>query len=155
MFSLNRKSVLVILLSLITFTFMACSDDDDPVQPQEEHFEAIGAVIYDGTGAEIARILRGVTCDTLYAQVGVLSDHYDVKFINDEEEVVNPPSGEEHTMGIVVTNTDLLETEQDEPGAFEFHLQGKAVGVTTVELQILHDGHSDYRSGLIPVRITN
>ena len=149
---MQTKFFVLAILSL--FIFSSCGDDD-PVTPQEDHFEAVGTVIYDATGAEILRILRGVTSDTLTAQVGVLSDHYNVKFINDEENVVNPPSDEETEMGVDVTNPALLETEQDEPGAFEFHLKGLATGITTIEIKILHAGHSDYRSGLIPVKIIN
>lgn len=155
MYSNSKKLLYVLVLLVFSISFTSCSDDDDPVAPQEEHFEAIGTVIYDGTGAEILRILRGVTTDTLIAQVGVTSDHFDVKFINDEEQVVDPPNDEESTMGVDVTDTNLLDIHQDEPGAFEFHLEGKAEGMTTIEIRILHAGHSDYRSGAIPVKIVN
>lgn len=154
MFSILKKPVLTFVILFSIMFFVSCSDDD-PVTPQEEHFEAIGTVIYDATGAEIARILRGVTTDTLSAQVGVLSDHYRVKFINDEEQIVDPPENEESSMEVVITDTNLLETETDEPGGFEFHLRGKAAGITSIEIKILHNGHSDYRSGLIPVKIEN
>lgn len=148
----KRASYLVVLFLLIILT--SCNDDD-PVSHQEEHFEAIGTVIYDATGAEIARILRGVTADTLSAQVGILSDHYTVKFINDDEVIVDPPDDEETSMEVDITDSDLLETETDEPGGFEFHLKGIAIGLTSIEIKILHNGHSDYRSGLLPVKIEN
>lgn len=154
MFSILKKPVLPFILLLSIMFFVSCNDDD-PVTPQEEHFEAIGTVIYNATGAEIARILRGVTTDTLSAQVGVLSDHYRVKFINDDEEIVDPPENDEMSMEVVITDTNLLETETDEPGGFEFHLRGKAPGITSIEIKIFHSGHSDYRSGLIPVKIEN
>ena len=151
-----RKNILIKIFISLIFTLLAAScSEDDPVAPQEEHFEAIGTVIYDATGAEALRILRGETIDTLYAEVNILSDHFDVKFINDEEEVVNPPADEESSMAVDVSDASLLEIEQDEPGAFEFHLKGLAEGITTIEIKILHAGHSDYRSGLIPVVITN
>lgn len=154
MFTIIKKPVFVLFISLFVFAFTSCGDDD-PVTPQEEHFEAIGTVIYDATGAEVLRILRGVTSDTLFAKVGILSDHYNVKFLDEDEVVVNPPADDETTMGLDITDTNLLAFEQDEPGAFEFHLEGKAAGITTIEIKILHSGHSDYRSGLIPVKVEN
>lgn len=154
MFTILKKPVLVLFISLTVIVFTSCGDDD-PVTPQEEHFEAIGTVIYDATGAEVLRILRGVTSDTLFAKIDILSDHYDVKFINEDEIVVNPPVDDETTMGLDIIDTNLLAFAQDEPGAFEFHLEGKAAGITTIEIKILHNGHSDYRSGLIPVKISN
>ncbi len=150
-----KQTIYVMVVILFSAAIISCSEDDDPVTPQEEHFEAIGTVVYDATGAEVLRILRGVTTDTLSAQVDILSDHFDVKFINEDESVVDPPTDEESTMGIDITDTSLLEIEQDQPGAFEFHLKGKATGITTIEIKILHAGHSDYRSGLIPVKIVN
>ena len=154
MLSIPRRFLFIFFVLVLSFAMISCSEDD-PVTPQEEHFEAIGTVIYDGTGAEVVRILRGVTSDTLTAQVNILSDHYDVKFINEEEEIVDPPIDEESSMGVSITDTTLLEIEQDEPGAYEFHLLGKETGNTTIEIKILHAGHADYRSGLIPVKIVN
>ena len=155
MFSIIKKPVFYLSISFLLLIFTSCSDDD-PVSEQENHFEAIGTVIYDATGAEIVRILRGVTSDTLTAQVGVLSDHYRVKFINDDETIVDAPEDEpDNSMEVTITDTDLLETETDVPGGYEFHLRGKAAGETSIEIKILHSGHSDYRSGLIPVIIEN
>ena len=42
---------------------------------------------------------------------------------------------------------------EGEEGGFEFHLRGLKIGVTEIEFFILHNGHSDYRSGLFPVVI--
>lgn len=150
-----KNGLFYFIIILLAVSVISCSDDEDPVAPQEEHFEAIGTVIYDATGAEVLRVLRGTTTDTLLAKVGVLSDHFDVKFIDEDEDVVDAPDDEESSMGIDVSDTNLLEIEQDEPGAFEFHLMGKAIGVTSIEIKILHAGHADYRSGLIPVKIVN
>lgn len=155
MFTFIKNSLFFFIIISLTISVISCSDDEDPVAPQEEHFEAIGTVVYDATGAEVLRVLRGTTTDTLLAKVGVLSDHFDVKFIDEDEDVVDAPDDEESSMGIDVSDTNLLEIEQDEPGAFEFHLMGKALGVTSIEIKILHAGHADYRSGLIPVKIVN
>ena len=150
-----KNSLFFFIIISLAVSVISCSDDNDDINDPKEHFEAIGTAVYDATGAEVLRILRGTATDTLVTKVGVLSDHFDVKFINDDENIVNAPNDDETTMGIDVSDTNLLEIEQDEPGAFEFHLMGKAIGETSIEIKILHAGHADYRSGLIPVRIVN
>ena len=81
-----KKFILMKLLLLlsIAFTFNSC-DEDDPVSPQEEHLEAIGTAIYDATGALTLSIIRGETNDTLYIEEGILSDHFEVKFYDEDE----------------------------------------------------------------------
>jgi len=150
-----KKKSFVLLLSVLSavFVFSSCSDDD-PVEPLEDHFEAIGTIVYDATGAVAASILRGVTDDTLYAPNGDLSDHFTVKFYNENEEIIDPPVGEEdHYLGFEVGDATVVETYQHsgEEGDYEFHLRGLKAGTTSLELFIYHVDHKDYRSGSIPV----
>jgi len=150
--TLHRLRFLLAYILLVTF-MLACSDDDTPLQAEEEHFEAIGTVVYDASAALTLSILRGVTTDTLYAVNGELSDHYTVKFYDEDENIIDPPDEEHAEMGYEVTDTSILEIWQHpgEEGGFEFHLRGLAVGQTTLELFVKHEGHNDYRSGKIPV----
>ncbi len=136
-----------ILLSIVV---TACSEDD-PVAPQDDHKEAIGLSLYS-SGVKVFTIMRGQTSDTLRATVGVSSDHYDVHFYDINEKEFEADD-EHHQLGWEIADPNLLEVKQHagEEGSFEFHLLGKAVGSTTIEFFILHEGHSDFRSGKIPV----
>lgn len=149
-----KNSLFFFIIISLTISVISCSDDD-PVAPQEEHFEAIGTVIYDATGAITITILRGVTSDTLYVEEGALSDHFDVKFYDENENIVDPPLSEEHSLGYEIANEDIVEwwQHEGEEGDFEFHLRGIEHGTTTLELFIQHSGHNDYRSGNIPVKV--
>lgn len=144
------------ILSILTFTVLAFSftscSEDDPVAPQDDHFEAIGVVL-SNSGIKVLSILRGVTTDTLHATVGVLSDHFDIQFYDEDEKIVDPPHDEHHTLGWEITDTSILEVVQDagHEGEFEFHLRGKKAGSTQIEFFILHEGHADFKSGKIPV----
>lgn len=142
-----------VILTLITSLFISC--EDDPVSNQEEHFEAIGTVIYDATGALAVSILRGVTADTLFINVGELSDHFDVKFYDDDENIIDAPINGTAKLDYSIVDTSQISWWQHpgEEGGFEFHLNGKKIGVTTLELFIKHEDHNDYRSGGIPVRV--
>lgn len=142
------------ILMLGMLSINACSEDD-PVAPQEEHFEAIGMII-ETSGIRVASILRGETNDTLYALVGVASDHFDVKFYDEDENIVDPPNDEDQTFDWQIDNPEILEVFQDEAhqGEFEFHLRGKAEGSTFIEFFIMHLGHPDFRSGKFPVKVS-
>ena len=72
------------LLIFLSFVIISC-DEDDPLTPEEDHLEAIGMVLYD-SGIEVARILRGITNDTLVTTEGGMTSHMDVKFIDENEE---------------------------------------------------------------------
>ena len=144
---------LLIFLLMLT-TFNAC-DEDDPISPQEEHLEAIGTVVYDATGALAVSILRGETNDTLFITAGELSDHFDVKFYNEDEQIVDPPDDEDSKLNYEIGNETIVEWWQHpgEEGGYEFHLRGLMTGITTLELFVQHGDHNDYRSGLIPVKV--
>lgn len=147
-----RKILVFVVLFLVVVAFSACKDD--PVTPPEDHFEAIGVQI-STSGIPVASILRGVTSDTLQASVGVLTDHYDIKFYDESENLQDPPSEDHYKLSWAISDTSLVEVRQHEgeEGGFEFHLMGKKSGFTDIEFFILHNNHSDFRSGKIPVLV--
>lgn len=147
---LAKKFSLAFIL-LIGLFLASC--EDDSVSSQEDHFEAIGTVIYDATGALAVSILRGETSDTLYIANGELSDHFDVKFYDEDENIVDPPESENTLLNYSIVDNSVIEfwQHEGEEGGFEFHLRGLKTGVTVLELYIEHEDHNDYRSGEIPV----
>lgn len=149
--SIHIRYLLILLVSIIIIT--GC--EDDPVSNQADHFKAIGTVIYDATGALSVSILRGVTTDTLYIDEGILSDHFEVKFYDDNENIIDAPTSGSATLDHSIQDTSLISWWQHpgEEGGFEFHLRGLKKGTTVLELYIKHEDHNDYRSGGIPVRV--
>ena len=150
-FNLGRK--LAISLSIVILTVFSIGCEDDPVTPQEEHLKAIGMVFYS-SGIEVARILRGVTTDTLFAPLDTLSDHMDVKFFDEDENIVDAPTtAQSLSWEFVDPMIAQVWQHPGEEGAFEFHLKGLKVGETEIEFFVMHNDHSDYRSGKIPVKV--
>ena len=148
------RKILLTLTSLFIFSLFFISCSDDPVTPQEDHFEAEGIVFLE-SGIMIAEIFRGVTTDTLFAPEGALSAGIDVKFYNSNKEMINPPNSAEQTFAWEIDNPNLVEVWQHpgEEGGFEFHLRGLVEGVTQMEFFIMHEGHADFRSGKIIVTV--
>lgn len=139
------------LILVLPLMILAACGEDDPVAPQEDHAEAVGLLLYRGDTLR-ASILRGVTTDTLYATVGETGEDFDVRFYNEDEEVFEAHD-DEVTFSWEITDASVAEVVQDsgKEGKFEFRLRGKSPGTTTIEFFILHEGHADFRSGLMPL----
>ncbi|MBZ0183282.1 MAG: hypothetical protein K8F60_12570 [Melioribacteraceae bacterium] len=151
--SILFKRFVIAFTILISALFVtSCDKTDDPVSTQEEHFEAIG-MVFRTSGIEAARILRGITTDTLKGPEGAIGDALDITFINEDENEIAPPS--EPKLAWEIDDPTIFEVWQHpgEEGGYEFHVKGLKEGETKIEFFIMHEGHSDFRSGKIPVKI--
>jgi len=157
-----KYSSIVAVLFLIIISITSCSDETDPVIPPSEHFEPEGWVVRDATTKPIIVVWQGVIQttwnstsipDTLYAPLNALSDHYTVKFLDINKNIINPPSEPDHQFGWLITNPAMLEIIRDNPTDWAFHLKGLTNGTTSLELQVMHLGHVDVKTPKIPVII--
>jgi len=150
-----KNTLLLRFILLITASlFIISCEDNDPLTPEEEHLDAIGMVLYD-SGIEVARILRGITTDTLVTTKGGMTSHMDVKFIDEEENIIDAPEIDHHSLDWEIDDTAIatIWQHEGEEGSFEIHLQGLEEGETHIEFFVMHEGHADYRSGKFPIRI--
>lgn len=152
--TLRNRNLFGALIILIACGLLAACSEDDVTTPPEEHFEAIG-VYLSTSGIELASILRGITDDTLFVPLDSSTDHIDVQFYDEDENVVDGPEDSDKQLAWIIGNAALCEVWQHagEEGGYEVHLRGLAEGLTTIEFLINHEGHSDFRSGNIPVRV--
>ena len=157
-----KYSYIVLILFLLVITTISCSDETDPVIPPTEHFEPEGWVIRDATTKPILVVWQGVIqttwnstviSDTLYAPLNALSDHYTIKFLDINKNIINPPADTDHEFGWLITNTSMLDIIRDNPTDWALHLKGLMNGTTSLELQVLHVGHVDVKTPKIPVII--
>ncbi|MGB9663350.1 MAG: Ig-like domain-containing protein [Ignavibacteria bacterium] len=143
----------VFLIFILSIAIISCSKDE-PLSPAEDHFEAEGMVFYE-SGIKIVEIFRGVTQDTFFVPLGEKTPHIKIKFLSPERNEINPPNYKEKPLSWSISDTSIVSVVQHtgQEGSYEFHLFGKKVGTTDIEFFILHEGHSDFRSGKIPVRV--
>jgi hypothetical protein len=150
------------LLFFISVAIFNGCDESNPVIPPTEHFEPEGWLIRDATQRPILVVWQGVIqsiwnnqqVDTTFqAPLNALSDHLTVKFLDANKNIINPPSDADHQLGWTIGDTSKLTIVQDSPTDWAFHLKGKQVGTTTLELQVRHVGHVDVRTPIIPVNI--
>ncbi len=151
--SLILKSYLILFLFIGLYTFNSCSKGD-PLSPAEEHFEAEGMVFYE-SGIKIAEIFRGVTQDTFYVFASQMTAGIEVKFLSPEKQEIDPPDYKKQPLAWEIQDTSIVSIWQyeGEEGSYEFHLAGKKPGTTQIEFFILHEGHPDFRSEKIPVKV--
>ncbi len=139
------------LAALFLALFAASCSEDDISTPAEDHFEAVGVQLSIG-GNEIASVLRGETNDTLFVVDGDTTDVITVRFYDEDEEVVAGPIDAGMALAWIFGNAALCEVI---PGvaAYEIRLRGLAEGLTTIEFLLNHQGHADFRSGNLPLRV--
>ncbi|MCS7052837.1 MAG: hypothetical protein NZM09_03765 [Ignavibacterium sp.] len=141
------------LLPLLVAVFFSCKDNHVH-EPHEDHFEAEGMAFFQ-SGNKIAEIFRGITSDTLFAIVNQETPHTEIKFYDKDKKLLNPPDYKKNPMSWQIGDTSFVRLKQiaGEEGSYKFQLVGKRVGVTNIEFFITHAGHSDFRSGKIPIRV--
>jgi len=143
----------VFALSIISVFLISCKDNHVH-EPHDDHYEAEGMAFFQ-SGIKVAEIFRGVTTDTLFAEVNVEGDHTEVKFFDKNKKLLNPPDYKKNPMSWKISDTSVVALKQHagEEGSYEFHLKGKRIGLTDIEFFIMHAGHADFRSGKIPVKV--
>lgn len=149
-------SLIVILFVLsISFFYSGCSEDNI-VQPQEEHFEPEGLIVKpEGLPDTLIHYFQGAFIngkDNLSITAGDTSAHLDIDFLNSSQAEINPPSGNEHSLGWEVANTLIADIYSDELWAF--HVIGISADTTSFSLKTLHNGHSDFTTLPIKINVT-
>lgn len=148
--------IAVILISSVSY-FSGCSEDS-VTTPQGEHFEPAGLfIIPEGSTDTILQVFNGVVRvgDTLKAPLNILSAHWEVSFWDANKNVLAPPTNGQHTLGFTIRDASVVETEMDNPTDWAFHLKGLSINpdTTSMQIKVLHQGHSDFTTPYIPVKV--
>lgn len=148
----------IAVFSLLALLVAGCGKDD-PTSPHEDHFEPEGLVIID-SGVRFFKYFQGRIDaadgrkDKLEVSVG-LGPHWQIRFLDDHGDEIDPPSDPDDKFGWRIADPTVVEVFQDpeDVGKFAFHLRGLKAGSTTLELQVLHVDHVDFRTIPIPVQV--
>lgn len=132
----------------LLLTLAAC----DSVSDHDEHPEAEGLRLVLN-GVNVYQVQGPtVSCDVepcgIEIPVGEETALITAQFLDLNGDVI--PAGEmEDALRLVHTIRDpsIATFEQhDEDGRFRFHLHGEEVGQTTLQLELFHDDHADFRT---------
>ncbi|MCC6476899.1 hypothetical protein IT157_07555 [bacterium] len=166
MFSIFLKRIFVPLFALaFAVAFLnGCSDDEDnPAGDDSEHAEAFGCLLIMGgdtlvrvDSSSVSGALSVTTGDTLgYIEVWFLDEDGDV--FRPEHDHAGPLDEDEHELEIRISDQAIATTELgheiSESLEWAFEIAGVSSGSTTLRVVILHEGHDDYTSALIPLTV--
>lgn len=140
----NRMTYIAIYI-LLLLGFTSC-EKDKPITAHEDHIEAIGMALFDSSNNQIFSILRGITTDTLLAEVSK-SQFMTAKFYNGNEELFDPGNDPDHTFNWEIEDNSLVEIRKVENQVFQIRIIGLKSGSTDIEFFIDHEGHADFRTG--------
>ena len=142
----------IINISLILFILNGCSDDSNPVNGDNTtHFEAIGLYLIE-SGDTIVSYLGGTVAGQIEVADSAETPLIFVKFLTDDG-TVGTPQGPEHSLQLTVADTSFAEPETHQGEDWEFHIKGKQIGQTTLEISIFHNDHPDFVSRPIPIQV--
>ena len=154
-----QKSPLLIAAAAVAVILAGCGKDD-PITPQEEHYEAEGLVLLD-SGQRFFRYFQGRIdsgdgrAEALEVTHGEVTGKWSIRFLDRDGNEMAPPTGEGFTFTWEIADKSIVEVVQDEAeaGQFVFALRGLEDGETTIRLQISHEGHVDFTTLPIPVHV--
>ncbi len=154
----KKNAITAFILIVLTIQYQSCGEDDI-VTPPSEHTDAEGILIMNESLTDTALyIFRGEFksgFDTLKVPLGTISPHWEIFFINKDKARIDPPSGADYSPGFTVGSSSIAQIFQDDPvnKKWAFHLRGISSGNTTLIIKIIHAGHSDFTTPLIPVKV--
>lgn len=147
------KSISIAVFGIVLCAFFAaCSDDNSTSTDQHEHFEVEGWNLYWPDWTLAYSVYRGKV-DSKYKDLHVnancLSEHLNIKFLDENKKEVAGPKDDEHSLGWEVGDKKILDIEWE--GGWGFHLKGVKEGKTTLILKVNHHDHADARTPEISI----
>lgn len=144
----------LVRLPLAAAVLVLAAACDNPVSPTD-HPEAGGVVILDaGTGAVLATALGANTAfDTQLSLTTGQVLEAEVKFLDaaapaDLARAFFPDEGEGESLRVIVADEAIVSyDDHGDHGDFTAH----ATGQTTVQFELMHGSHADFRSGFLTV----
>lgn len=146
----------ILLTVLFLFIIVGCKKEENPIVP-EEHFEAEGLYLLNNKSDTVVYYFQGKfrATDTLSVTNGNYGDDLSVRFLDATGKSMNP-QGEEadgYSFDWAIADTSKAKAELLATKFWDFKIFGKKVGQTTIELQMLHLGHVDFRTIPVPLKV--
>ncbi len=150
---MQRYVTLMLCILALVFVLPACSDDDSPIEGDDDHFEAVGLFLRQN-GQEVVRVENNQVTGAIALEESELSSLISINFLL-EDGGDGTPEDEGHSLGWEIADTDIAEIVQhDDDGKWRFHVRALEHGNTTIVFRLLHNDHADYVSPPIEIQVT-
>ena len=147
------------LFCFVLFFNFACEDDDhDGHDHDDEHTDADGFVLESESGVVVYREFEGTVEGSITLGVGDTLE-LSVHFLDHDGDEIEHEEDEAHEGGLSISGNDegvaIVEAEEheedgddhdEEEHGMAIHVIGVSSGSTSFQLQLMHEGHSDYTS---------
>ena len=151
------------LFCFVLFFNFACEDDDhDGHDHGDEHTDADGFVLESESGVEVYREFEGGVTGSITISIGDTLE-LSVHFLDHEGDEIEHEENEDedhedelsisgNDSNIAIVGAEDHEEEGDdhnhdeEEHGMAIHVIGVSAGSTSFQLQLMHEGHSDYTS---------
>ncbi len=143
-----------LLVLAVSFFIVAGCDKDNPVEPHEEHNEAEGMVLKIG-GENIVVVEEGkVQSGEITVKAGNVTAEISARFLDhDGHEFI--PEEEGSSLAFVIDDGSIAEASVVSGKQWEFTVNGKTAGSTTIVVKLMHHDHSDFTTPPIPLKVNN
>ena len=144
---MKKLAYLMLIASILGLA--AC---DNPVEEDHDHAEVDGLILVSGS-THVVEVEEGVATGQLTITVGEDPVEFEVEFTDhDGHEIHAEDLDDEFSLAVISDDTAIATVTVE--GRFGFMLDGIAAGTTEMEVQLLHDGHADFRTPKITVVVS-
>lgn len=152
-----KKSYFLTLITAaaLIFTVVSCDSNDDHDHHDEE--VPVGFQLSVGGNMLVTQdsgTLTYASGDAIELPAGAEVGPVDVQFIAEDGDLFTPEGGE-YGLQYELSQNGVISVEHPlGNNQFQFNVTAVEVGETTITLDLMHDGHSDFESQAINVRVT-
>ncbi len=151
----NQKSILLIsvFVLLVISLFITGCDHGHDHDHNHDHADAEGLVLVMN-GVEIVKVWEGKVTGKITVKVNEDTPLIRTFFLDDHQDRFVPEENDFFLMN-EIANKDIAEFEQhSSDGKWNFHIEGKAAGNTTIVLKLMHVDHADFLTPPITIEVT-
>ncbi len=148
---------LYVIISSLIVIFYSCGDDTVSI-PESEHLEAEGMVLKDTTNTVILKYFRGALTpgkDTIKVPNGMNTSILSVIFLDSNQAELPPEEDPDHTLGFETFGSTKFSITKVTGQQWKIFMTGLTPGNDSVKFKVLHEGHADFQTIPIPVKIFN
>lgn len=151
-----KKINLIIVLVLFSTLFMNSCKEESVTEPQHEHYETYGINIYHSDSLYL-KVFNAVI-DTNYHQSFALTmnsqpEEFKLMFLDENGKELAYPTDSNKVLGWLIADTTIVNATISSDSRWNFVLEAKKPGNTSIEIRLNHIDHPDFKTPLIPIMI--
>lgn len=147
----HKISILLLLTGTLFLTLTACDNSVGHDDHDHDHGTNPYGIVLTMNGVEIAKQEGGDIVYNNDSHIDVVENEQtsaiQVRWLNDHGETFLPDTEDGYSLRWTIADEDVLGVVQHEDdGAWNFHLEGKTAGETTISFMLWHNDYEHFTS---------